>query len=148
MHLSNKLSVKWFIFNYFYRKSYLNQICDLNSFDPNEQNVVAKPFWMTKLILVNTTFIDLGDIILLCMTLWILCKMATISGAKKPKVSKQKWYKNVLIVKTHSLVFGHFAWSSFEGCMFLHKSHGSQSHKWWNLIQINTCMFSSYPHTP
>jgi len=48
----------------------------------------ARPFWMTKSIIVNTTFMDLGDITLLCITLWTLCRRSTSSDAKKPKVSK------------------------------------------------------------
>jgi hypothetical protein len=35
-------------------------------------NCAANPFWMAKLILLNTTSWDLGDTTLLCMALWTL----------------------------------------------------------------------------
>jgi hypothetical protein len=53
----------------------------------------AKPFWIAKSNLWKTTFIDLGDTTLLCMTFWILFKRFTASGAKKPKVSNANGIK-------------------------------------------------------
>jgi len=48
---------------------------------------------MTKPILVNTIFMDLGDMTLLCMTFWTLCRRSTTSGARKSKVSKANGIK-------------------------------------------------------
>jgi len=57
------------------------------------------PFWMTKLILVNTTFMNLGDMALLCMTFWTLCSKSTISCARKLKVSKANGIKTCWLSK-------------------------------------------------
>jgi len=48
---------------------------------------------MKKPIFVNTTFMDLGDMTLLCMTFWTLCRRSTTSSARKPKVSKANGIK-------------------------------------------------------
>jgi hypothetical protein len=40
----------------------------------------TKLFWMTKSIFQKTTFIDLGDIKLLCITHWTLLRRSTTSG--------------------------------------------------------------------
>ncbi|PWA95203.1 transmembrane protein 256 [Artemisia annua] len=45
----------------------------------------ASPFRIAKLILLKTTFEDLGVITLLCITRWTLLRSSTISGARKPK---------------------------------------------------------------
>lgn len=44
----------------------------------------------------------------------------------------------MLIVKTHFLMFGHLAWSDFEGCLSHSKSPSPQSHKWENPGQVHT----------
>ncbi|XP_024638431.1 uncharacterized protein [Medicago truncatula] len=69
----------------------------------------ARSFWMAKSIFVNTTFMDLGDITLLCITLWTICRRSTASDARKPKVSKANCIKSMLIVRTRFLMFDHFA---------------------------------------
>ena len=66
----------------------LNLIKD-ESFNPKISNLNVKfNILMAKSILVNTTFMDLGDMTLLCVTFWTLCRKSTTSGARKPKVSK------------------------------------------------------------
>jgi len=44
-------------------------------------------------ILVNTTFMNLRDITLLCVTLWSLCRRSTTPAARKLKVSKTNGIK-------------------------------------------------------
>jgi len=46
---------------------------------------------MTKSILVDTTFMDLGDMTMFCMTFWTLYKRSTTFSVRKPYVSKTKW---------------------------------------------------------
>jgi len=53
----------------------------------------ARPFWVVKSLLVNTTFMDLWDITLLCITLWTLCRRSATSDARKPKASKANGIK-------------------------------------------------------
>lgn len=55
---------------------------------------VTDPFQTTKSILINTPSMDLGKIILLCLTIWIFFKRSMTSGASKPKVSKAKICKS------------------------------------------------------
>lgn len=50
--------------------------------------VVSVVNHMVSLSFINTTFIDLGNIILLCMIILILRRRSTASDAKKSKVSK------------------------------------------------------------
>ena len=42
---------------------------------------------------MNTTFLDLGDMTLLCMTFWTLCRRSIASGARKLKLSKANGIK-------------------------------------------------------
>ena len=58
-----------------------------------DKSCIVRLFWMTKSIIVNTTFMDLGDMTLLRMTLWTICRRSTTSGARKLKVSKTNGIK-------------------------------------------------------
>jgi hypothetical protein len=104
---------------------------------------VANLFWMVKTIILNTISRDLGDTTLLYITLWTLFKISSL-WCYETKSDKCKWYKRMLAVRTHSRMFGHFIWSSFEGCLIYSKIPGRQFHKWENCGQVYTCMFSSY----
>jgi hypothetical protein len=71
---------------------------------------------MAKSILLKNIFID----IVMYNTSNSFQKIYNIS-VKKPKISKQIFYKNMSIEWTSFLVFDRFDWSNFEGCSSLSK---------------------------
>jgi len=52
---------------------------------------------------------------------------------------------SMLIVRLCFLMFDHFAWHNFKGCISHLWKPRSPISQWWNPSQIYTCIFSSYP---
>lgn len=96
------------------------------------------PFWITKLILLDTTSIKLEDSTLLCMIHWTLCKKLTSYGARKSKVSTTNDMKTYLLTQ-HD--FYHFAWNNLRVAC---PSTKTTSHKLGDSNQVLTNMFISY----
>jgi len=132
-----------FWFQYFIIDNML--IKKLQMEDKRTTSFAANPFWTTKPILLKKTFMGIWDIMLLSMPLETLFSWSTTSDDRKQKNVKCKWYKSMLILRTHFLMFDYFTWRNFRDCLSHHKSLDIQSHKWGNLSQVHTCMCSSYP---
>lgn len=96
---------------------------------------------MTKQILLNTTYIDLWDMILSCTTFELYAKVNNIRYYEAKNLKD----KCMLIVKTQFFIFDDFTWRNFKDYPSHHKIHSPKSHKRWIPSQIHTYMFSSYP---
>jgi hypothetical protein len=73
----------------------------------------AKSFWMTKQILRKNAFKDLGDTILICITLPIVFKRSTISNDRKPKMSKVSLLFNNIIHFSSKKNITSINWNNF-----------------------------------
>jgi hypothetical protein len=90
-----------------------------------------------KTNLSKTTFKDLRDIILLCITLWTLLRRSTVSGTRKPKVSNANGIKICWLSEYVFSCFVTLFEAAFRTACPTVKSSVSN--------QIHISMFASYP---
>jgi len=100
---------------------------------------------MAKSILVNTIFIDLGDIILLCIILWTLCRRSTTFDARKPKVSKANGIKACWLSEHDFSCLTTLLDSAFRAACPTVKAPTPKLTSGETPSQVHTCMFSSNP---
>jgi hypothetical protein len=83
-------------FNHWYLKQHSACVYVSTTKSRQTTSCAVKHFCIANSNLWKTTFIDLGNIILLCITFWTLFKRFTASNARKAKISnandiKMRW---------------------------------------------------------
>jgi len=129
--------------------------------DKHAISCAARPFWIVKSIIVNTTFMDIEVMTLMCMILWTLCRRATTSDVRKAKVSKGNGTKASFLYHFFYIYKNHYIkafWLSKHAFLCLTTLFDATfrvaCHTVKNPIpnptssetpgQVRTCMFSSY----